>query len=90
MKLSIEGTPEEIKNVLQAISGSKEHGIFQKVTEKEYEKPKDKDIDALFDVSDVQKSHQQLVTSLNDLKELANNTLDDDVLRVSIKKKLID
>ena len=28
MKLSIEGTPEEIKNVLQAISGSEEHKII--------------------------------------------------------------
>lgn len=26
MKLTIKGTPEEIKNVLQAIGGSKEHG----------------------------------------------------------------
>jgi hypothetical protein len=26
MELTIKGTPDEIKNVLQAISGSKEHG----------------------------------------------------------------
>ncbi|MFT9005721.1 MAG: hypothetical protein ABF991_13595 [Liquorilactobacillus hordei] len=34
MKLSIEGSTEEIKNVLQAISGSKEHGTISPVTRK--------------------------------------------------------
>lgn len=28
MKVTIEGTPEELKNVLQAICGSKEHKYF--------------------------------------------------------------
>lgn len=38
MKLTIEGTPEEIKSVLQTISGSKEHRKCHTMTEKEYEK----------------------------------------------------
>ncbi|WP_268872814.1 hypothetical protein [Liquorilactobacillus aquaticus] len=38
MKLTIEGSTEEIKNVLQAIGGSEEHREYRMMTEKEYEK----------------------------------------------------
>lgn len=72
MKLSIEGTPEEIKNVLQAIKGSEEHEETKTNT--------------ILTVNTETERYQKKINSLSKLKDVLDRELDAHVTSVSIEK----